>query len=599
MHLAAVSGAVMEKEYPRLPLTLFSAAVIGRGGTSDFGDPNGIGERLFGLQHGAQGDSRDSYALYPLKGVSGTVGLIGIFNHRPITAAEQRWLAQLAPAAVAAIRVAELQSRAALYRQRLEKESAQASTLKQSAAARELELEDAVAQLTLQVAQLQVEREPLVRAGDEATIRANRAEEEKLIIEESAQRLRNENRELRERAESLLAVQQESGRAYSEMAAQLESERRRVEEENSWLKGRLATREQNVAEQSRVREALAAEVAERNRELISLKAQLESSHAELLNSRETLPRLQDRLNQLEDSNRALRDHNSAISESVDDLEASLRIAEDARARLEQIRVFLEQQVEKSADENSRLRLENDRTGGENEQLVTEIERLRADLEEMREAVARASEARTLDGELTQALEAAEERAQRLEQEKASLSSEIAMIEKRARELEDVKTTLLRDIELLGERGRELESENASLGEANSQLEEAVNQFRQLTARLEERRGERSHQIGAGSALPRNGRTESPDYSRDSGSGSIHREHVSRASHADECDYRVYFAPPRRSRFAHDRPPSSKPGTSLAERPRPAGADQQRSGSLQDRCRPDGRLLGAGRSARPD
>ena len=289
MHLAAVSGAVMEKEYPRLPLSLFSASVIGRGGTSDFSDPGGVGEKLFGLQHGAQGDGRDSYALFPLKGVSGTVGLIGIFNHRPIAEVELSWLAQLAPAAVAAIRVAELQSRAALYRQRLEKETAQASTLKQSAAARELELEDAVAQLTLQVAQLQVEREPLVRAGEDASIRATRAEEEKLISEESAQRLENENRELRERADALMAVQQESGHAYSEMAAQLESERRRVEEENSWLKGRLATREQNVADQSREREALASDVAERNRELISLKAQLESAQGELLSSRETLP----------------------------------------------------------------------------------------------------------------------------------------------------------------------------------------------------------------------------------------------------------------------------------------------------------------------
>ena len=152
--------------------------------------------------------------------------------------------------------------------------------------------------------------------------RANRAEEEKLVLAESAQRLQNENDELRTRSNSLLTVQQESGRAYSEMAAQLESERRRVEEENAWLKGRLATREQNVAEQSRLREALAAEVAERNRELKSLKAQFGAAQSELLSSRETVPRLQERLKQLEEANDGLRDHNAALSESVDDLKGS-------------------------------------------------------------------------------------------------------------------------------------------------------------------------------------------------------------------------------------------------------------------------------------
>ncbi|HWC76926.1 MAG TPA: response regulator [Blastocatellia bacterium] len=470
MHLVAVSGAVMEREYPRLPLSLFSAAVIGRPATFDFSDQTGVAEKLFGLQRGAQGDSRDSYALCPLKGVSGTVGLVGIFKHKPITEAELRWLVQLAPAAVAAIRVAELQSRAELLRVRLEKESAQASTMKQSAAVREMELEDAVSQLTLQVAQLQVEREPLVRAADEATARAERAYEEKLIVEESLGRLENEHQALQEQAASLRSVQQESGRAYSEMAAQLESERRRVEEENAWLKGRLATREQNIAEQSRLRESLAAEVAERNREVRSLKAQLDAANNEMVSSRETLPRLQDRINHLEDTNKALREHHSAINDSFDDLKGSLHVAEEARSRLEQIRTFLEQQVEKASEENSRLRAEGERIAGEHEHLVAGAERLRTELLEAREALARAEEEldrAAASEEVIQARDEAERRARQLEEERADLASR----------LEAAEAGL-----------RELEKDNVTLADANSRLEDAAAGFQQLASRLEDSAG---------------------------------------------------------------------------------------------------------------
>ncbi|HWP44906.1 MAG TPA: hypothetical protein VNO14_16815, partial [Blastocatellia bacterium] len=99
MHLMAASGAAMDKEYPRVPLSLFSASLIARGGASDFSDLSGAGEKLFGLQHGAQSEARDSYAVFPLRGASGTVGLIGVFNHRPIEQSEIIALAKLAPAA--------------------------------------------------------------------------------------------------------------------------------------------------------------------------------------------------------------------------------------------------------------------------------------------------------------------------------------------------------------------------------------------------------------------------------------------------------------------------------------------------------------------
>src|SRR5260370_36723230 len=39
LHLVAASGAAFEKEYPRIPLSQFSAQMISHGGMSDFADP--------------------------------------------------------------------------------------------------------------------------------------------------------------------------------------------------------------------------------------------------------------------------------------------------------------------------------------------------------------------------------------------------------------------------------------------------------------------------------------------------------------------------------------------------------------------------------
>src|SRR5579862_5942124 len=36
MHLVAASGAAIDKEYPRLPLSIFNAPMISRGGTASF-----------------------------------------------------------------------------------------------------------------------------------------------------------------------------------------------------------------------------------------------------------------------------------------------------------------------------------------------------------------------------------------------------------------------------------------------------------------------------------------------------------------------------------------------------------------------------------
>ena len=48
MHLIAASGAVVDREYPRIPLSLFTAPLITRGGTATFSDSETVGDTLFG-----------------------------------------------------------------------------------------------------------------------------------------------------------------------------------------------------------------------------------------------------------------------------------------------------------------------------------------------------------------------------------------------------------------------------------------------------------------------------------------------------------------------------------------------------------------------
>src|SRR5215510_351120 len=164
MHLIAASGAVVEREYPRIPLSVFSAPLITRGGTAGFNDQQDAGEKLFGLQRSKPSQSIDSYALYPLRGVSGTVGLIGVFNHRRFRKEELSMIEDLAPAAVAAIRVAELQSRCTVLRKKLAQESNARAEIQQPTV-REAELEEAITGLTRQVEQLQVDRESRMNAA--------------------------------------------------------------------------------------------------------------------------------------------------------------------------------------------------------------------------------------------------------------------------------------------------------------------------------------------------------------------------------------------------------------------------------------------------
>ena len=439
MHLAAASGASIDKEYPRIPLSVFNAAIIARGGTSDFSEPNSAGDKLFGLQHRALNEGNDWYALYPLRGTSGILGLIGIFNHRPIGLPELQALSQFAPAAVAVIRVAELRSRCDALGARLEKQNTAAVNFKNQISERDKEvqsvagaLNEKISQLQLQVAETEAERDFYKHESGEMGRRADRLESDYL--------------ELRGRVEALMALQQQSGRRYSEMVAQLESERRQAEEENSSLKGRLASIERLYKEANTVRNEMLEELSQRDQSLENLKSEIAARKSELSSATEAVPALEKRVAFLEEANSALRDQAGALSESMDDLEKSLRIAEDARARLEQIRVGLEERVATLSDETSRLRLANSRIADKNEQLVAQVERLQS--------------------------------------ETTTATTSIVDIEELAR-LSRLNDELTQANDSAGARIGELEREKRSLLDANEQLSEAVSKYESLSSRLEE------------------------------------------------------------------------------------------------------------------
>lgn len=465
MHLVAASGAVVDREYPRIPLSIFTAPLITRGGTAGFSDPSGAGDTLFGLQRSTPGESPDSYALYPLRGSSGTVGLIGVFNHRRFKREELRMIEDLAPAAVAAIRVAELQTRCETLSKRIEKDTAPAADTEKIDSPREHELEDAVAHLTHQVAQLQVERESSLK---------------------NATHFEKQTRELQTRINMLIAAHQQSGQEASAMAYEVDAERRRLESENVQLKARVTMLESTANELTRGREGFSDEMAQRGQQIDQLKAHLAA--------------LQERNSALEVTNVMLRGENASIHDTTNDLEHSLRLAEDARARMEQANLGLDEKIAELNEELGRLRTEASRTGGENEQLVAELERLNADLTTLQrgEIVAKTDNARllTVNAELTQAQSTAEGRIAQLERELADLTKQFeeARTESNKRRLDlesteqllaEARGRLETETVQLTSRASELERENESLVQSHAQLQEVVTQFESLSSRLED------------------------------------------------------------------------------------------------------------------
>ena len=465
MHLLAASGAVVDREYPRIPLSILTAPLITRGGIADFNDPQGAGDKLFGLQRSTPNSISDAYALYPLRSVSGTVGLIGVFNQRKFSQEEFRMIEDLAPAAVAAIRVAELQSRCVALLARIEKENGASPSADRSPTERESELEDAVAQLTRQVAQLQVERDSALKT----TTHRERV-----------------NRELQSRIDMLVEAHQQSGHEASAMAYEVEAEHRRLKEENSELRSRFVAFEATHSELGQTHKELMGEMAERGQQLELLTAHLTA--------------LQERNSALEVTNVMLRGERASVADSMKDLEHSLRMAEDSRARLEQANLGLEQKVNDLVEELERSRTENGRIAGENEQLVTEIERLNGEIARIQGGGTRISEdnARllSLNAELAQAQARAENRAAELERERADLNRQFedarALVNGRLVELEQENALLIQTrTQMEGEVARltsnvfELEQDNVNLTESHVQLQQAIEQFESLSARLED------------------------------------------------------------------------------------------------------------------
>jgi len=538
MHMVAASGADLAREFPRIPLAVFNATMIARGGVSDFSDPRGAGDKLFGLQRSYRRDALDTFALYPLRGLNGTVGLIGLFHHRPFHQDELRALEELAPAAVAAIRVAELQSRCDSLRARLDRENTNVSSLQEAAEKRAVELEDAVAQLTHLVAQLQVERETLARDNQESARRQAEIEEH--------------NQHLRDHAAMLEQAQQRDRQVTAELTARSDSDRHSVEEENAQLKERIAELAASVADFNRLRDLLNQQLNQRSDEVEQLKAELaasaqvDSQHVQLRDQYATLAVRYERVCK----------EQQETADGILELERTLRLAEDARERHEQQRAQLEARVAELEGEIEPLRADRQRTSDASLDLQTELERLRADQSHFsddlhkentrlarladeladKQALAEAraagldmrveglteqlekerAEARDRIQELQQANAAFSEQVQeasahrealaRLQQQHAALNDSHAALETRATEfaleavqlrpraaelesqIERLRTRSSEhetEIARLNARSLDLEQENAALAQVNQELQSALERFESLTTRLED------------------------------------------------------------------------------------------------------------------
>jgi signal transduction histidine kinase/DNA-binding response OmpR family regulator len=520
MHLVAASGADLAREFPRIPLAVFNATMIARGGVADFSDPRGAGDKLFGLQRSYRKDALDTFALYPLRGLNGTVGLIGLFHHRPFHQDELRALEELAPAAVAAIRVAELQSRCDSLRARLDRETTNVSGLQDAARERAAELEDAVAQLTHLVAQLRVERETLARENEEFSHRQGEIEEH--------------NQHLREHAAMLEQAQQRDRQTAAELAA-------------------------SAADFDRLRDLFNQQLNDRHREVEQLKADLDAA----AQADQEQTQLREQYAALEARYERLRQEHQATADSMRDLERTLRLAEDARARHEQQRTQLEARVAELESEIAPHGAERQRADEENERLQAELERLQADqsnfsddlykenarLAELndeltnRHALAEAHAAglemrvEALKEQLEQERARSHDRISELQQENAALDErlhgasvhgeafaelqqqyaalhqqhaalndshaalesratefalEAVQLRPRAAELElQIERLRARSLELeteiarLNARALDLEQENAALAQVNQELQSAIERFESLTTRLED------------------------------------------------------------------------------------------------------------------
>jgi signal transduction histidine kinase/DNA-binding response OmpR family regulator len=358
-------------------------------------------------------------------------------------------------------------------RAQVDNKSAEADAELARADERETELRHAVTRLELQASNLQTEisrlhseREAVVLESVEAIRRAE-------LLEEEVQ-------SLRERADELTSLQHESGRAYSEWAAQIEAERNTLDEKNTALNERIKALEEATAELKSSGQETARMITERNLAIEGLRTELEIKQAELYDARESINRLREEVASLEESHATLRLQNSSVTDGIDDLERSLRIAEDARARSEQIRVGLAAKVADLTVDVEKLRVEHGRIVDENEQLVVEVDRVKRELSGLRTNCERLGEENTLlkasASQIGQSQTETESHVKALEQENAALAQTVTELEDASKRFEMMTTRLeetthrLRNRVEASERARlEIEQRNRTLIEQNRRL----------------------------------------------------------------------------------------------------------------------------------
>ncbi len=330
LHLIAASGASLEKEYPRIPLSILNSSLIVRGGIADFKESNLAGDKLFGIQNEEYHSNQSSYAIYPLRGISGTVGLIGIFNDTQIEIEGVEILAKLAPLAVAAIRIAELQARCDSLRYKMEKESADFGLFSEN---RVKELEAANDQLKDELNKLQSEYVGRMRAQEGAENRLQQFEKDNAQLQQlvsgyASQRSLEDQAAVEPTAESGGDVQEISialTRA-NEKAADLETRLVTLETTNKDLSEHNATLTDNLknlesalqlAEDARARleqeqTKLAADSqSEALDELRHLVGQVNAEKENLLTERE---RLHSELAEMQIANSSLKEEISRLNE---------------------------------------------------------------------------------------------------------------------------------------------------------------------------------------------------------------------------------------------------------------------------------------------
>lgn len=440
MHLTAASGASIEREYPRIPLSVFTAPLITRGGVADFTDSSGLGDKLFGHQRSGPGQNADAFALYPLRGVTGTVGLIGVFNQRRFRQEELRMIENLAPAAVAAIRVAELGSRAAALRSRLEKQNAAASA--RPSTEREVELENAVAELTRQVAQLQVERESLVKPQNERESREPRPSTEGDRVNESLRRELAERTEQCEQLNARVAALQEQNATLEVSILMLRTENSSIGDSVKDLEHSL-----RIAEDARAR-----------LEQVNLALDTKAREAA-----QQLERLRIENNRVAGENEQLVAEIERLNAEIASLRGGgVRISED-NARLLALNAELAEAQSRASARAAQLEQE---AANLNRQLEQARGLAAGSLAELEQENALLIQTRTqLEGEVGRLTS----RAAQLEQQNAQLQEVVAQFESLSARLEDSALKLQSRAEASEAARAELEQRNRVLAEQNRRL----------------------------------------------------------------------------------------------------------------------------------